>query len=153
MQMTVDLVTTCEQLVSLEVYQNWVWMMASAAKRRGGCVLHAGDVQAGVRYRALAKKLVAFFAGPGRELVCCAGERRVTRFASAVENTEFLDTLATRSRQGRDLFLGEEEALNFLELRRATQPVVDWVMSEVRMQQELFEKGKGEKSDEKVRVQ
>jgi len=155
MAIGIEVVRLCEKMISLEVYQNWLWRMSSIARRRGGTVVADGDVQAGLHYLKCARELASWFAQGGAALVCCAGQKRVERFVRAVDEARFLEDLAAKSRRGLELFLSEEDAGRVLELRRSTQPMVDWVMSEVRMQQELFEseKGvKGEKEKEKKEV-
>lgn len=133
----VEVVRACEKLYSAEMYQSWLWSVLGIAKRRGGAMLGSGELQGITVYRDLVGILVGYFGGPGVAEARSIGERRVLRMITAFEETEFVVGLMRGMTRGVETWVGVSQALALVELRRATQPVMDAMLQLVRAQQEL----------------
>jgi len=135
---SVDVVRACEKLYAAEMYQSWLWSVLGIAKRRGGAMLGSAELEGIAAYRAEAAIVVAFFSGAGKSVACCIGERRALRMITAYEETEFVVGLTRQNVRGQETWVGVCQALGLVELRRATQPVMDSLLALVREQQELL---------------
>lgn len=143
MTVSVEVVRACEKLYSSEMYQSWLWSVLGIAKRRGGAMLGSAELEGIYRYREQCVVVVDFLFGPGAGVACCIGERRALRMKDAFEGTAFVIRLMRGIARGVETRVGVSQALALMELRRATQPVMDAVLHLVRTEQELPLEAKG----------
>jgi len=138
-----ELVRECERLFAIETRQAWLWSVLGIAKRRGGAMIEMGGVCMMAAYRETAGRVCQLLGRHCRGGVDVLGEVMRMRLASAFGASVWLEGAAEMCGRGFEYHVTVEEAVSMMELRRATQRVVDAVLSWAREQRELIEEKKG----------